>query len=329
MVAVKPMLKILLTTILLPSPVWGQAAENEPQPLREADRSALIEQLNSLKKRATETANQRFTGASGAFREAVGSDDAAIALYVQCIEQVEFKDRDRSSSEFRDWRKQNKGRLSDESFAAALRLQLRWLMLTLRAQAAPDQIGELGPEAAAVIETIFRDPKALAPQVGVLTENVGGTVFARAYKIHHDRLEGWPMAPLERAGGCFTAWPVYEHVILPPLRKAREYDSLRAAWAARIRQDEIAAGFWSGEGERSEEGESLERSRFLLETEPQLRWQAKTDLFRAGDERRSAVNLLKHLEKNLSHPQARAWEDEFRQLISPKKPEGTDDSAAN
>ena len=303
------------------------AAQNEPEPLRDQDRTVLIEQLDNLRKRAAENATERFTGASGAFRQAVTSNEAAIELYVRCVEQVDFKERERDSSDFREWRKRNKDRLSDESFAAALRLQLRWLMLTLRANSAPEQAGGLGPEAASIIETIFRDPKALAPQVGVLTENVGGTVFARAYKIHHDRLEGWPMAPLEKSGRGYTAAPVYETVILPPLRGARNYDALRTAWAARIRQDEIAAGFWSEEGERSEEGESLERDRFLTETEPQLRWQAELDLFRAGDERTAAVKLLQHLEENLAHPQARAWEDEFRQLVNPPKDTPSGDTA--
>ncbi|MCU0796735.1 MAG: hypothetical protein MUF31_12470 [Akkermansiaceae bacterium] len=325
----KPISALLPLALFLGANSFAQESPNEPRPLKEGDRSFLLEQLDSLRDRATENATQRFTGASSAFRQAVTSDDAAVELYVQCVEQVDFKDRERSSSEFREWKKNNKQRLSDESFAVALRLQLRWLMLTLRANATPDDVADLGPEAASIIETLFRDPKALAPQVGLLTENVGGTVFARAYKIHHDRLEGWPMAPLERSGRSFTAAPVYEKVILPPLRKARKYDELRTAWATRIRQDEIAAGFWSGEGERSEEGQSLERERFLTETEPQLRWQAEADLFRTGDEKSAAVQMLKHLENHLSHPQARAWEDEFRQLISPKKEGDADGTAGN
>ena len=46
------------------------------------------------------------------------------------------------------------------------------------------------------------------------------------------------------------------------------------------------------------------------------------DLFRTGDERRSAVALLEHLKRNIGHSQAREWEARFRELVDPPKPPG-------
>lgn len=281
-------------------------------PLSQADREALIEKLDDLRDNAKEKAMGRIGSAAAAFRAGMASDEAAVALYLKCIEKVEFEDRKRSSQEFREWKRRQDDRLKDAGLRRSLRHQLRWLVLTLEAAEAGDERKGLAVKAAEAVDSIFGNPEQFDGNVGALREPVTNTVFARAYNLGGAKVENWPLSPLEIS-------LVFNQIIFPPLRVEGKFDALREQWAKRIRYEGIVREYWSGGGNgrgRNDE-RSPEYEKFIAETLPDLRWQMEEDLYKAGDQKRAALKMLEHIEANLTHAKAREWGDRFRTLIDP------------
>jgi hypothetical protein len=294
------------------------AAQETAEPLTESERLTLVDQLDALRSEAQSRAENRFESANTAFRNAITSHDAAVELYEKCVEKVDFEDRDRKSSDFRDWRRRNRDRFREEGFGLALRQQLRWLILTMRAAAEPEETHWLAPDALEILNAIYAEAEILADHVNQLAQPVNRTVFARAYDLQGYDIPGWPFAPLTGGEGGIQVDPPFTQLVFPAYRRTNEPEKLREAWNRRIHFEEIARGFWSGEGEDDRgAGQSLARDEFLAETRPRLVWQREIDLFRNGRQRSAALNMLNHLREHLGHRDARAWEQEFRQLVDP------------
>ncbi|BCX47902.1 hypothetical protein HAHE_18100 [Haloferula helveola] len=290
-------------------------------PLSEADRQALIEQLDELKGQAGEQATTRLKAAAAAFSSAMKDEDAATELYVKCIEKVDFEMQDRDSSAFRDWKRRNKDRLDEEGHGLALRHQLRWAVLTLQAASDRTKTAELAPELLEALEAIYRDPKALSRHFNILGQPVDSTVFARAYGLSGYKIENWPMSPLQAGRDKVRVDAPFQLVIFPALRQKKDFAGLREAWDRRIHFEDVTCGFWSG-GD-AEDGMSPERIAFTTDTRPMLEWEKEEDLFKQGDQQTAAVAMLTHLKNHIGHSHARDWEARFRELVEPKD-EATD-----
>jgi hypothetical protein len=247
----------------------------------------------------------------------MASDETAMDFYLKCVEKVEFEDQKRSSQEFRDWKSRQKDRLKEDGLGRCLRHQLRWLVLTLEAAEADGNFQDLAPKANSALDDIFGNPEQFSGNVGPLREPVTNTVFARAYNIGGAKVENWPLSPLDTG-------VIFNQLIFPPLRAAGKVDALREQWLRRIRFEGVVHEFWSGgreEGGRSKTERSPEFEKFVSETVPDLKWQMEEDLYKSGDQKRAAVNMLAHIEAHLTHPKARDWAERFRVLIDPPKTE--------
>lgn len=297
---------------LLALPLLFAAPALRAEPLGQADREALIERLAKLHDSAREKAMGRIGTATAAFRAGMASDEAAADLYLKCVEKVEFDDRRRSSQEFREWKRHQDDRLKDPGLRRCLRHQLRWLLLSLEAAEAGDRRDALAPKAAEALDAIFSDPGQFDGNVDPLREPVTTTVFARAYNLGGAKLQDWPLSPLEIGD-------VFDRVIFPPLVRDKKFDALRDQWLKRVRFETIARDDWRGDSGKKKE-RSPDYEKFIAETLPELKWRMEESLYDAGDERRAAINLLAHLEANLTHPKAREWGESFLKRIEPAAP---------
>ena len=287
--------------------------------LSDADRESLLENLEKLRESANSKVDARFRIALAAYREAIGSDDAAMELYLNCIEKVNFEDQQKKSTDFREWKRNEAEKLADPGLRLALRHQLRWLVLTLQAASEKADRTKLAVEAQEIVDSIFREPEKLKNQESILSQAVTSSVFARAYDINSEKLEKWPLSPIQLD-------QLYGQVLLPPYRKSSRLAGLRATWIKRIQQEGAKIEHWS-ENDRNPKEEkrigmasgmqSPAYEKFLAETQPSLQWEMETDLFRHGDESGAAVRMLAHLEKNLAHPAAREWGKQFEALLKP------------
>lgn len=296
--------------------------------LSDADRETLLENLEKLRESANSKVDAKFRVALAAFREAIGSDDAAIELYLNCMEKVNFEDQQKKSADFREWKRKEAEKLSDPGLRLALRHQLRWLVLTLQATSEKADRAKLAVEAQEIVDSIFREPAKLKNQEAVLNQAVTSSVFARAYDINSAKVEKWALSPVQLD-------QVYDQILLPPYRIPSRLGELRATWIKRIQQEGMKMEHWSENDRKPKEERRIGMAsaaqppayeKFLAETQPQLQWDMEIDLFRNGDESGAAVRMLAHLGKHLAHPAAREWSKQFEELLKPAAAEPAPES---
>lgn len=294
-------------------------------PLSDADKEALLERLDALKKEALERTDARFRAGVGAYSSAMSSDDAALELYLKCIEKVDFDDQKRKAGEFREWKRKEDEKLSKPSLKLALRHQLHWLMLTLQAASENADRPQLAIAAQSATDAVFRDLVILKEQQAILKQSVLGSVFAKAYEINGVKVDKWPFSPVDIPG-------IYEQLVFPPLRNSGNVTALRDAWVKRIQQEGALIEYWSpspkDQGrDKDKEGrigmaESVrppEFDKFINDTLPVMQWQMEMDLFKAGDQASAALRMLAHIEKNVANQHAKEWSDQFRALLTTPK----------
>ena len=298
----------------------GTLATAEPESLTEADRIALVEQLEKIQKRSEDRVSGLYRRAIRDYRTAIQSDDATMKLYLKCVEKVKFEDEKRKSQEFRDWKRANKERLHSSAMRMALRHQLAWLLLSIEAARREGDVSEMGARAIEHLDQIIKNAEILKDQRGILGKNALSSEFARAYKLNI-KLKNWPKSAMDIA-------QIYEKVVMPPLRDNTRITSLRAAWKKRILHEGLIIEKWSErKGTTIGKKDALrppEFEKFLSDTRPQLLWDMEVDCFKAGDQRGSALHMLTHLETYISHKDAPAWIKDFQGLINPQEEEEGD-----
>ena len=115
--------------------------------MTEADRIALLERLEIIKKQSDDRVGGLYQKAIRAYRSAIQSDDKTMDLYLDCLEKVRYDDEKRKTQEFREWKRKNKDRLNSSSMREALRHQLSWLLLSIEAARLEGDVSELGERA--------------------------------------------------------------------------------------------------------------------------------------------------------------------------------------
>lgn len=305
--------------------VVGVIPHASATPLTNEDREALLERLDALKASAVERLDARFKAGVQAYAGAMNSEDAALDLYLKCVEKVDFIDQKKKESDFREWKRKESDKLSKPSFKLALRHQLYWLSLTCQAASENADREKLVPFAQNAMDAVFRDLPNLQDQQGVLKQAVTGTVFAKAYEITNVKVEKWALNPVDIN-------TIYEQIVMPPLRNPSDVEKLKETWLRRIQQEGMIVEHWSGKGggrERREDGRigmadnsrPPEMDRFISDTLPMLQWQMEVDLFKAGDQAGAALRMIGHIEKNIGNSYAKDWSEQFRALLMAGSPE--------
>jgi hypothetical protein len=292
--------------------------------LTPAEREALLQRLEEMKTNAESKVDARYRAAIAAYQNAVASDEAAMELYLNCVEKVNFKDQQKKNADFREWKRREEEKLSEPGLGLALRIQLRWLILTLRAASEKSDRDQLVSGARDVVDGIVNEAEKLKNQHQVISQSAVSSLFARAYELGEVKAENWVFSPGQIG-------EIYDKILLPPLRSARQPELLRTAWLRRISQETRMQEFLpsqkdngngNGNGKRrigmADDMHGPELEQFIAETVPELQWTMEVDIFRNGDERNSAVRMLTHLEKNLGHKSARKWAAELTELLNNK-----------
>lgn len=291
-----------------PSMLHAEAAA-----LSEADRIALIEQLELIEKESDERVDGLYRRAIQDYRSAIRSDDATMDLYLKCYEKVRYDDEQRKTQEFREWKRRNKDEINSPSMRMALRHQLSWLLLSIEAAKRDGDLTEMGQRATTHLDQIFKNAETLKNHRGILSKNVLSSVFAQAYKLNI-KVKDWPKSALDIA-------QIYDKVVMPPLRIPSKVSGLRSAWARRIQHEGFIYEKLSQRESRRGGGKGatlpLEVENFLSKIRPQLLWDMEVDCFNAGDERASALRMLKHLENYITHKDAPQWIKAFQTMVSP------------
>lgn len=337
-----PMMKILflipLFAGLVASAVRAQTpAAPQPEPplpviLTPAQTVHILKELEKAESLIGKGRGGLFGTALGKFREAMASDTAALALYLDCYRLEHFERKNLKQSDFMDWRNRNELRLKDSDFKKGLLLQIEYLVLSIQAQDI-DEDKKLAPLVASLqaflgkaITAVQGSTKhsasgAVGPKdapggkgggrrgggggaggdiVGVLRQAVGESEFANAYQLadYLNRKE-WEYSPLDIDG-------IYQKIIFP-YYLAEKSSELPAQWEARINAEMALRHAVLSE---------TEYNLFVKDEMPRRQWEKNIYLVSHNV---SAVNamadLLKVIQNNPNHPDAVTWLKDFRELV--------------
>ncbi len=289
----------------------------DAEKLSPVDKQLLLESLEKIQNGSDQTVSSRFQVALKAFQAARTEKSATHSLFLKCIEKVRFEDNARKGSEFRNWKKRHRDSKDDQSFRHALQLQLKWLILRMEASKKPDNLHQLAPAGLEIVATILRESKHLAPHMDILSASALSSPFARAYEIGDLNTNGWPATPTDVSA-------LYETIILPKLRKGKDFTALRTNWQRRLEaQGQLIEKFASEGSDNTKRKPAFEN--WQKDTYPTLKWTMEVDLFNAGDEQESARRMLAHLKKHLQHKSAPGWIKQFTSLVKGEPIQPTED----
>lgn len=295
--------------------VGSFAPTAEAQSMSADQRAKLSKQLETLINKSKATLTSRQATAYRAYKGALGSSSAALELYLDCIEKVNFIEAGKKTSDFRDWKRAQKDHHSDPGFRLALQHQLNWLVLTIEAARNEDaDYSAQSATALSAISNIFDDAKKLEGQNGVLRQDVLGSVFAKAYGFGSYKIKDWPTTPLNIA-------QVFDKIVFPPLRDGKKADRLHSAWMQRISYEEQMLEYWAPKPKSKSVGMKKNLKppayyKFIETQRPNLVWEMEMDTFKAGDEYGAASRMIKQLSRNISHNNAPKWAKELNELIA-------------
>ena len=310
--AVKPSL-LLLTSMMITSQVSAQA-----ETMTDSEKEEMLERATKMLESAEGRSKARFATAIKAFRSAVASDTAAHDLYLKCLEQVEYVDKQKSSSAFRDWKRKHRETSDTPAFRRALRHQLNWLLISIEAAHDPAKIEQLGIKALAKVDAMIDDAELLKPNKNILSKAVLSTVYAKAYDLDTLGAKKWPSSPA-------SINEIYENVVMPPLRVPSKTNLLRSAWNKRIKHEGLIKELWSKNSKENEKKIGLKKDlappEYLAWREniyPELLWRREVDCFESGDEKHAASNMMGHIDKYIKHKNSLKWTQQFKDFMKPE-----------
>ncbi|MEZ5387259.1 MAG: hypothetical protein R3F13_17250 [Prosthecobacter sp.] len=325
---------LILTAWFIACTLSAQVAQPEPDTptspiLTPAQTMNILKQLEEIEAKIGQGRSSIFNAALTKFRSAMGSEAAALSLYLDCYKLEHFERKDLKQTDFMDWRDRNLDRLKEGDFSKGLAMQLEYLVMTIQAQGYT-KIEDMGSVVPALQAFIAKAVGAVqsstkhtasgavevkdatkgrkgggggppAPQLlGMLRQSVKGNDFSRAYQLDlHLLQKHWEYSPLNVGG-------IYEAVILPYYLAGKK-DELPAQWDARINA-ELAL-------EKAMLSET-EYGIFYQEEYPRRLWEKNNYLVSNNVNALAAMaDMLKIIRDNPSHPDAESWVRDFRKQV--------------
>ncbi len=236
-------------------------------------------------------------------REAGVTGEKSFALWLKCMEDVEFDQRGRSNSEFSEWKKRQVKEASHEK-EAEYQLLVQWLSIVLMDCNARTDSGRNEAVNAAVsfVDTVVERLKKNDGRLGgAADDNVMSSVLARHYKLD--------TTATRRENGAYVAADVggiYEKMILPFYRSTNQAANLMNAWTRRIDQETAIADSLKGDGPKQ---------KFKTERLPELQWGKARDLFKLGQEETAVPAMMNIIKTHTEHRRASGWITELTALL--------------
>ena len=278
----------------------------------------ILDELGKVSETVTKTRTGNNLGAYERIKDAMASDSKAVDLMLDCFHELNFKSREKKETEWRDWREKNAARFKEAGYTKALRLQLQYLALTIRAgQAVTEKEKEDAVMAliSHIDDVVKSADKELVSHRGPLDENVLSTIVARHFKLENSVALTMPW--VYQAGDISA---MYENVILPRYRAARDTSRLANAWRRRMEQQMTMA---------TASGIDFDKTSFMETILPRLEWGEARDQYLAGNPSGSSM-MLAVIKKYPGFKETPVWILELREFLqNPKSVEAAATAAAN
>ena len=269
--------------------------------LTDEEKARILKRLDEIRGITRETRFGRYANALAAYTAAAETPAKSYAFYLDCIKLVRFDEHGKSFSEFREWRERNIKWIRESEHSTMLQLQLRYLVMTIRALHMEDR-SKIIPQLQSFLEDGIGKQKAMGEHAEKLQESVTRTVFAQAYGLDKTLKTDsrWEYAPLHLAGH-------YKQLILPLLREEGNAKGLERAWD-RLISMEIAM---------MEPVEDVKRKDdFVTSHLPSMKWAKWRDVAENGERARAAMKMLDLLEKHKGHDNVEGWIQDLINIVN-------------
>jgi len=307
---------IKLFTLGIPLIFLSLPSLAQDQPLTPTEKAQMLSTIKNIKGNVQKGRYGVHAAAISAFRAASASPISAYEFYLKCYKEINFTRKGAKESEYRDWKSKNKDNLSSREHSTARRLQLQFLVLTLRAAQIPEDKSKesLVPELTTLMDNCLSAYPYLGKSKRILHSGATGSTFAEVYELQSTltALKNWPRAPMDISG-------IYESTIFPIYRTPERVKELTSAWDKRISQEiTLVAANDSTEAEIN----------FTNKTLPKLKWAKYLDLLRAGKKRVALTAMVSLVKSNPEHQDIDAWLEELEGYLSGEvEPSSFEDAA--
>lgn len=330
----------IFAALALSVPLLAQdpAPKPEPPKLTQQQVDVIVKQLADVEKAIEAQRGGNLASIIQKLRAATASERAALALYQDCEKlnadrkAITRDDKRAREEQVKKQAEKNKPPTAmevkeDGDFGLAVRLQLRYLVLTLQAHETPD-VEKILPDLNAYLQEVVSVSDKLRGRAGTyLAASLraggggrggrgggGGNPFVPAFQLA-DYLESdnWSFGPVDFGD-------IWDKTILPYYRAKKKSD-LGAQWDARISAE---GGYKKGTIS------DAEYSLWLQNEVPNIKWQKLRDLFENGEKPVNALaDMLALVRDNPGHPNSPKWLEEFRKLVVAATPaDGTPPATA-
>ena len=270
----------------------------QPLELNPAQREYLLQKAAELQATARKEMQMNQSTAIGFLNRAANHADAALDLYLEAVERVDFKQEGKKESDFREWRDNRQDQFRDDAFKQALQLQAQYILLTMEVMQSKsnEDLERIVPK----VVTYAGRVTALQPldRRHILNRSLESTYLVRHMGIHtsNNLNRAWVMKPGDTQ-------KMYDSFVFPTIIKLNNSELLQEAWEARMGQERTLAQKMNALAKFN--------SHRLLE----LYWQRAKDYHALGDLENGLLSMLSLLQNNTQHPRALEWSEEFQALI--------------
>jgi hypothetical protein len=299
------------TPAAAPTPPAAEAPK-----LTEAQVNNVLSQLQELEKQILTQRGSNLSSILAKLNDAISSDQAAIKFYTDCDVLVNSERKEASKSEARQRaeqmernmeRKSKAGAGADDQegdTALALRLGLRYLILTLEAhETKDDDFKKMVPKLQSYIQDLVASaPKLAGRSMGMLNRVSGpGSPVVQAFQLDRYLVREHWSRDAANFGGMYNQTLLF-------LAKDEAKDSLPTLWDSRINNE---AAF------RKEQMTEPEYALWLQNELPSLRWERATYLYKNGPSTINAMaDMLKVIKEFPGHADAPKWVAELRSSVN-------------
>jgi len=297
-----------------PAPAAPPEAPEKPK-LTEAQVNSVLTQLKDLEKSILAQRGMTLSSILDKLSQAIASDQAAINFYTDCDVLVNSERKEGNKAEARQRAEQVKGNMErkgkpggsadDEEGdqGLALRLGLKYLMLTLEAHEAKDEdFNKMVPKLQAYIQELVGASAKLKGRALAMVNRVSGgnSPVVEAYQLERFLARPhWSRNATEFGGMYETLFHVAEE---------ESPEKLPELWTARIN----AEGTF-----RKEQMAGPEYELWLKDELPALHWDRATYLYEKGPSTINAMaDMLKTIKDYPAHPDAPAWVATLRTFVN-------------
>lgn len=304
--------KLCSLVIILAVPFSSLMAQN--QPLTPTEKKQMLDTIKKIKTGVIKGRSGVNSAALSAYRAAASSNTSAYDFYLKCYKEMNFTRKGAKESEYRDWKAKNKDYLSSREHSTARRLQLQFLILTIRAANLEEKERDsLIPELITLMDNCISAYPYIGKSKRILSSGATGSTFAQVYDLQSTLvgLKNWPRSPMDVSG-------IYESTIMPRYRTTETVKELMQAWDKRMSQEiKIVASENSSEAEAN----------FKNKTLPKLKWFKYMDLLRAGQSREALTSMVALVRANPDHENIDEWLEDLEGYISGEVDPGTFEEA--